>query len=228
MKLLGAVASPYVTRTLMFARIKGIDLPLEDVPTGSPRSPEYRALNPIGKIPSLMVGDQCLAESEVICEYLEDTHPAPSGFPADPMGRATSRLIARITDLYIAPHVSTLFGQMNPANRDEKVVEATAEEFVKAFGYLEHFMGDGPFCVDDKPSLGDCALVPHMTLLKKTVFRYFDDVADPTESAGRLADWWQAVQANEICKATVDEYGTAVDGFMKGMGARIIGQKQAG
>ena len=224
MKLLGAVASPYVTRALMFARIKGIDLPREDVPTGSPRSPEYRALNPIGKIPSLMVGDQCLAESEVICEYLEDTHPSPSGFPADPMGRATSRLISRITDLYVAPPMGTMFRQMNPAHRDEAVVVTATEEFAKAFGYLEHFMGDGPFCVGDTPSLGDCALGPYMMLLKKTVFPYFDVVADPTESAGRLADWWQAVQANEICKATVDEYGTAVDGFMKGMGARITGQ----
>ncbi|TDJ48515.1 MAG: glutathione S-transferase family protein [Gammaproteobacteria bacterium] len=225
MKLLGAVASPYVTRTLMFARIKGVDLPLEDVPTGSPRSPEYRALTPIGKIPSLMVGDKVLAESEVICEYLEDTHPEPSGFPADPMGRATSRLISRITDLYIAPHTSTLFRQMNPANRDQTVIDAAAEEFAAAFGYLEHFMGSGPFCVGDTPSLGDCALAPYMKLLKKVVFPFFDDIPDPTEGEGRLAEWWQAIQSHEICKATVDEYGEAVDGFMKGMGARITGQQ---
>ena len=90
MKLLGAIASPYVTRVLMFARLKGIDLVREEVPGGgSPRSDEYRALNPIGKIPSLMTDDGlCLAESEVICEYLEDLHPEPSGFPADPLGRA--------------------------------------------------------------------------------------------------------------------------------------------
>ena len=32
MKLYGAIASPYVTRVVMLARIKGIDLPLENVP----------------------------------------------------------------------------------------------------------------------------------------------------------------------------------------------------
>ena len=226
MKLLGAIASPYVTRVLMFARIKGVDLPLEDVPGGgSPRSDEYRALNPIGKIPSLMVGDRCLAESEVICEYIEDTNPEPSGLPVDPLGRATSRLISRITDLYIAPHTSTLFRQMNPANRDQASVDTTADEMARAFGFIEHFAGDGPFCVGAEPTLGDCALAPYIMLLKKTVFPAFQEVTDPTDGDGRIATWWHAIQGHDVCKSTVDEYSAAIDQFMKGMGARITGQK---
>lgn len=226
MKLLGALASPYVTRVVMFARLKGVDLPNEDLPgDGSPRSDEYRALTPIGKIPALLVGDQCIAESEVICEYIEDVHPQPSGLPADALGRATSRLISRITDLYIAPHTSTLFRQMNPATRDQDAVNATAEELAKAYGYIEHFMGDGPFSVGDTPTLGDCSLAPYTMLLKKTAFSVFDEIDDPTETNERIAAWWQAIQSHEICSATVAEYGAAVDGFMKGMGARITGQK---
>ena len=31
---------------------------------------------------------------------------------------------------------------------------------------------------------------------------------------GRLATWWQAIEANEVCSATVDEYAAAVDGFL--------------
>lgn len=224
MKLLGAVASPYVTRVLMFSRLKGVDVPLEDAPGGSTHSPEFMALSPIAKMPALTDGDLALAESEVICEYIEDLHPTPSGLPADNFGRATSRLISRITDLYIAPHTSTMFRQMNPKTRDQAIVDTAAADFAKGFGYLEHFMGDGPFCVGDTPTLGDCSLSPYVMLLKKTVFPAFSEVADPTEGDGRLADWWNAIQSHEICKATVDEYATAVDGFMKGMGARISGQ----
>lgn len=222
MKLLGAMASPYVARVMMFAQLKGMDLPLEPVPGGgSPSSPEYRALTPIGKIPALLVGEQCLAESEVICEYLEDIHPEPSGFPANPLDKATSRLISRITDLYVGPHTSTMFRQMNPATRDQAVVDTAAAEFAKAFGYLEHFMGPGPFCVGATPSLGDCSLAPYMMLLKKTVFASFTEVPDPTEGEGRLADWWRAIENNEIAKSIVDEYAEAVDGFLKGMFQRI-------
>ena len=75
MKLLGALASPYVARVTMFARIKGMELEPTPVPGGSPSSDEYRALTPIGKIPSLEVDGRIIAESEVICEYLEQVHP---------------------------------------------------------------------------------------------------------------------------------------------------------
>lgn len=226
MKLYGALASPYVTRVVMLARIKGVDVPLEKIPGDSPRSPQYLAFNPIGKIPSLDVDGHCIAESEVICEYIEETAGGKPGLPADPLERATSRLISRIVDLYIAPHTSTFFRQLNPATRDQKVVDATAAELQKGFGYLEKFMGPGPYCVGSEATLGDCSAAPYMMLLKKTVFANFSSIADPTEGNGRLATWWQAVQGNPACKTTVDEYGAAVDGFMKAMGARISGQQK--
>ena len=224
MKMLGSIASPYAMRVLMFARIKGVDLPVEPAP-GGPRSDEYKVFNPIGKIPSLVVGDQCLAESEVICEYIEDAHPDPSGLPAAPMGRATSRLIARITDLYVSSHTGTLFRQMNPANRDQETVDTTAADVAKAFGYVEHFMGDGPFCAGAEPTLGDCVLAPYMTLLKKAVFPVFAEIDDPTEGDGRIATWWQAIQDNEICKSSLDEYDVAIEKFLQAMGPMLSGQK---
>ena len=214
MKLYGAIASPYVTRVLMFARLKGIELEMPDMP-GSPRSDEYRALNPIGKIPSLQLdsGD-VIPESETICEYLEDLQPDPTAMPADPLGRATSRTVSRIVDLYIAPQTSTMVRQVNPEKRDAAVVADVKTNLENAFGYLEHFMGSGPFAVADQPTLGDCAAAPYFMLMKKLVFANFDEIADPTHD-GRLGDWWNAVMANEVCKSTVDEYATAVDGFLK-------------
>ena len=122
MKLYGAIASPYVTRVVMLARIKGVEIPLAGIPGNSPRSPEYMAFNPIAKIPSLDVDGRCIPESEVICEYIEETAGGEPALPGDPLERATSRSISRIIDLYIAPHTSTFFQQMNPATRDANVV----------------------------------------------------------------------------------------------------------
>jgi glutathione S-transferase len=221
MKLIGAIASPYVMRVVMFARLKGVDLPLEGVPGGSSRSDEYLAMTPIGKIPSLEVNGKVLAESEVICEYLEDAFPEQSGLPADNLDRATSRLISRLVDLYIGPKFGPMFRQLNPANRDQTVIETAAADFAKAFGFVEHFMGDGPFCVGAEPTLGDCALAPHIMLMKKTLFPNLAQIIDPTDGDSRLARWWAAIQEHPICRETVDEYATAVDGFMKAMGQRI-------
>jgi len=219
MRLLGAIASPFVARVLMFARLKGIDLPWEPAPGGL-RSDEYRSITPIARIPALLVDDQCIAESEVICEFLEDRYPEPSGLPADPMGRATSRLISRITDFYVAPNTGPLFRQMNPADRDKAAVDETVAELAKAFGYVEHYMGDGPFCAGAEPTLGDCALAPVLVFMKKALFPVFTGIDDPTGGTGRIATWWQAMWGHDVCKATLDEYSDAVGQLMKDIRAR--------
>lgn len=55
MKLYGSIASPYVARVVMFAKLKGLDLPPTDAPGGGIKSPEYLKLNPMGKMPALEV-----------------------------------------------------------------------------------------------------------------------------------------------------------------------------
>ena len=115
MKLYGAIASPYVTRVLLFAKLKGVELPIEGVPGGTTRGPEYLKLNPIGKMPALDVSGQIIPESSIICDYLEDAYPKKSGLGADAAQRARSRLIARIVDLYLAAAVGTFFRQLNRA-----------------------------------------------------------------------------------------------------------------
>ena len=143
---------------------------------------------------------RCIAESEVICEYLEETGGGQPGLPSDPFDRATSRLVGRIVDLYVAPHTSAFFRQMNPAARDQKVVDQAAAELQKGFGFLEKFMGPGPFAVGAKPTMGDCAAAPYMMLIKKVVFANFATVPDPTEGDGRLGDWWKAIQGHAACR----------------------------
>ena len=219
MKLYGAIASPYVARVVMYAKIKGVELPLMEPPGGGIKSAEYLALNPIGKMPTLDVDGQGLGESTIICDYLEDAFPQTSGLPKLPLDRARSRLIARIMDLYIVQHVSPLFRQMNPAKRDQAVVEASVKELAKTFAYAEHAMGSGPFCVGSTPTLGDCALSTGTMMMKKILAAGNFGVTDPTTS-GRLGVWWKAVESHPDCGPILQAYGTAFDGFIKMMAAR--------
>ena len=45
MKLYGALASPYVARVVMVARLKGIDIEMESAPGGM-GSDEFKQINP--------------------------------------------------------------------------------------------------------------------------------------------------------------------------------------
>jgi len=214
MKLYGALASPYVARVVLFAKLKGVDLPLASPPGGSPANPDYKAFTPIGKIPSLDVDGLCIPESETICEYLEDAFPEKSGLPADAIGRAQSRTISRIVDLYLSPVSSALARQVNPDRRDAAVVAENAETLAKVWTYFDHFMGDGPFAVGAEPTLGDCALGTHMVMFKVLAFANFDEIPDPTEQGGRIQTWWEAMQGNDDCRTLLDEYAAAFEQMM--------------
>ncbi|MGI9291669.1 MAG: glutathione S-transferase family protein [Gammaproteobacteria bacterium] len=220
MKLYGALASPYVARVVMVARLKGLELEMESAPGGM-GSDEYKQINPTGKIPSLLTDEGLIAESEVIIEYLEDKYPEPALLPREPLLRAHSRSTSRITDLYVAPWNTGLRQQRDPANRDQAFVDNAAAEFAKAFSLLAHFMGPGPFAAGDQPSLGDCAAAPFIILLKQTVFPYFDEIPDPTDHNERLRIWWQAMQEHEGCHAAVEECDVALREFLVFLDERL-------
>ncbi len=227
MKLYGSLASPYVARVAMFADLKGIDLPMEAAPGGL-GSDEFRRINPTGKIPYLVHDDVGIAESEVICEYLEQVYPDPPLLPSDPLGRAQSRMVSRMTDLYVAPHNSPLMGMKNPAHRDQAVVDRQAAAFAAGFSHVAHFMGPGPLAVGDRPTLGDCALAPFIGMLKRTVFPHFAEVADPTVGAGRLAEWWTALCAHPLAGPSIETYDVALAEFLIWLQERLAQRGRGG
>ena len=54
MKLLAAGASPYVRKVRLTAKLKGLDDQIELIASDNPSMDEYRAKNPLGKIPILL------------------------------------------------------------------------------------------------------------------------------------------------------------------------------
>src|SRR6202790_3843214 len=48
---------------------------LTDISTGAQRTPEYLAINPMGKVPALRDGEARLAEAAAICAYLAERYP---------------------------------------------------------------------------------------------------------------------------------------------------------
>lgn len=48
---------------------------LVDLATGGQRTPEYLAVNPMGKVPALQDGDATMAEAAAICAYVAERYP---------------------------------------------------------------------------------------------------------------------------------------------------------
>jgi len=213
--LIGDDASPYVTRVLMAAKLKGLELGRPAVPGGNPRSAEYHEINPLGKVPGMLIDGEMLPESEVICEYLEEAFPEPPLLPAGARERATARLVSRIVDQYISPYFRLMLPQLDRAEPDADAIEEFAGVYNKAFDSLAFYMGPGPFCVSDRPTLGDCALGPYITLLRQLGFPDFPQLRDPTQQGGRLTQWWQALQSHSDCRAVLDDYAASVAAFLE-------------
>jgi len=59
--------------------LRELDVPHEqilvDFPAGAQNAPEFRAINPMGKIPTLVDGDVVVTETAAICAYLADKFP---------------------------------------------------------------------------------------------------------------------------------------------------------
>ena len=72
MKLYTNAASPFARKCRVIAHELG--LKLEEIRTLPMQEPEFRRVNPLGKIPALVLDDgSVLIDSPVICEYLNHT-----------------------------------------------------------------------------------------------------------------------------------------------------------
>ncbi len=76
MKLYHSAHSPYVRKVVIAATVLGLLDRIELVPAKGnvmARDPQFRAVNPSGQIPALLMDDgEALFDSPVICEYLDD------------------------------------------------------------------------------------------------------------------------------------------------------------
>ncbi len=159
MKLYSMNLSPFAARARMAIYAKGLDVDVMP-PPGETSSPEYLAINPFGKIPCLDTGEHRIPESEIILEYLEDRFPTPSLRGDTPEETARMRLIARAMELYVGPHMQTLFGQLNPAARDQAKAEEALTQTEAGLDHLERLLGEDGYAVGDRLTLADCSIAP--------------------------------------------------------------------
>jgi glutathione S-transferase len=215
MKLHQTYLSPFPTRVRMLLYAKGIDVEFVE-PPGIHDSREskgnYLSVNPIGRVPALELDDgRVLPESEVICEFLEDTFPVPSLRPRDPWAMAQVRLISRICDVYLVMAMVPLFTASAMRRRDwnQARIDHALGEVEKALGYLEHYLGSEGYAVGASLTQADGALLPQLLLAFEWAPKLFER-PDPRSKFPKLSAYWNAIQKDPIAARVLKETADAV------------------
>ena len=89
--------SPFAGKVRVAFAEKGVAIELIEIDPLK-RPAKLRELNPTNRVPVLELDGTAVRESTAICEWLEDTHPEPPLWPADPAARATARGLLRWVD----------------------------------------------------------------------------------------------------------------------------------
>lgn len=163
--LYGVPLSPYVRKVRVCLAHKQLDYKLEIVsPFNQPDW--FLELNPLGRIPALKDGELNLADSSVICQYLDEKYANSAALLGDTIEqRAAVRWLEKYADYELAPLATfTVFQQRIIAptmqkQTDETLVEsALNEKLPPLFDYLEDYLGNNEFFVGNSLTLADIAV----------------------------------------------------------------------
>jgi glutathione S-transferase len=108
MKLYTSPRAPNPRRVQMFMHEKAmppIEMVTVDLNSGEHKRPEYRAKNPVARVPALELDDgRVLSETRAICTYLESLYPEPNLMGRDAEERAFIEMHDRRVEWYwLAP-----------------------------------------------------------------------------------------------------------------------------
>lgn len=149
MKLLIAGPSPYARKVRIALREKGI---VHDEIVDLPWNPGSAAarLNPLGKVPVLLDGDETIWESSVILEYLETLGRDPALIPTDPLVRLAVRRVETLCDGICDAVVLSVLENKRPSARrssdwlarQRRKVDGGLLALATMLGEREHFVGE--------------------------------------------------------------------------------------
>lgn len=163
LKLISHKLCPYVQRAAIALREKGVAFERIDIDLAN-KPDWFLKVSPLGKVPVLGVaaadGEVALFESNVICEYIEETQGGARLHPQDPLRRAQHRAWMEFGSAIL----SDVWGL--ETTTDAPTFESKRQAIIAKFARVEAALGSGPFFAGENFSLVDAVFAP--------IFRYFD------------------------------------------------------
>jgi glutathione S-transferase len=217
LKLISHKLCPYVQRAVIALTEKGV--PFERIDIDLANKPDwFLKISPLGKVPVLTVttesGEVALFESNVICEYIEETQGGVRLHPLAPLRRAEHRAWMEFG--------SSILGDLwgLETTTDAAVFESKRQAIAAKFARVEAALGSGPFFAGESFSLVDAVFAP--------IFRYFDvfdEVADLAvfRDTPKVAKWRSELARRPSVRAAVGpDYPALLRAFLKRYDAHLL------
>ena len=123
-------------------------------------TPEYRKLNPNGRIPTIEDGAFVLWESNSICRYFAMQYGGEALYPADPGTRASiDRWLDWVLTIVVPTEVPVFQGTIRtpPEKRDNVAIAANVKKVAEVYQVADGVLADREY-LERKVSLADLVL----------------------------------------------------------------------
>jgi glutathione S-transferase len=122
-----------------------------DLSAGEQKSAQFRAINPMGKVPALTDGPLAIAESGAICAYVAEAHPKAGLAP--PLGDPSRGRYLQW--LFFSPGCIEPALLAKYANISVRPETAAFGDFDRVFAVIEAAVEEGPWLLGDNLSAAD-------------------------------------------------------------------------
>ncbi|HEY8574586.1 glutathione S-transferase family protein [Phenylobacterium sp.] len=194
--------APNPRRVRIFLAEKGIDLPETrvDMMKREHKSPEFRAKNSMGQLPTLELDDgTCISETVAICRYFEEVQPEPPLFGTTAVEKAMVDMWVRRTEFTVMMPVGNFWRHAHPRTaalltQFKDFGESNRETYKGAQKWLNRELAERPFLAGEAYTMADICLL--------TTVDFADWIGLPLEAEfTNLAGWHERVTARPSSQA---------------------------
>lgn len=205
LKLISFTLCPYVQRAMIVLREKNISFDIEYIDLSAP-PPWFYDISPLEKVPVLLVDEQPLFESMVICDYLDEITEG-SLYPADAFAKAQNRAWIEFGNEIL----NSTYEFFN--TDDAKKFNHLKSTLIDHFEVLEDEISEGEYFNGADFSMIDAVYAP--------IFRFHQQIASYKdfgifEDAENIKAWGDRLLTRpSVIKSVPDSYKEDISSYFK-------------
>ena len=163
LKIIGRNTSSNVQKVLWTCGELELPFEREDLggPFGGNDTPEYRALNPNGRVPTIVDGDFVLWESNSCSRYLAAKHGSGTLYPTDPQARGNGERWMDWQLTTMSPTLVPVFWGMirtAPEDRDMDAIEEARKKLSANVAIVDNHLANTTYLSGDSFNVTDIPL----------------------------------------------------------------------